>query len=64
MRKYQFALGRAALNKPKETHMARRRLSAIVAAAVIAFTTAVLAQGQFGTAAEAKAMLEKPLSRS
>jgi serine protease inhibitor ecotin len=39
--------------------MARRQLSAIVAAAVIALSTTVLAQGQLGTAAEAKAMLEK-----
>jgi serine protease inhibitor ecotin len=34
-------------------------VSAIVAAAVIVLATTVLAQGQFGTAAEAKAMLEK-----
>ena len=39
--------------------MARRQFATMVAAAAIALATAVLAQGQFGTAAEAKAMLEK-----
>ena len=39
--------------------MARLQFYAVVAAAVIALAIPVLAQGQFGTAAEAKAMLEK-----
>jgi signal transduction histidine kinase len=39
--------------------MVHKQLAAMVAAAAIALATAVMAQAQFGTAAEAKAMLEK-----
>jgi signal transduction histidine kinase len=42
--------------------MARLQFSTIIAAAVIALAMPVLAQGQFGTAAEAKAMLEKAVT--
>jgi signal transduction histidine kinase len=39
--------------------MVHKQLAAMVAAAAIALATAVMAQGQLGTATEAKAMLEK-----
>jgi len=49
-------------NKPKEISMIRTLLAGALAAAAIAFSTISFAQGQFGTAAEAKAMLEKAVA--
>jgi cytochrome c len=46
----------------EETDMLRKLSIGALASAVIAFTGAVLAQAQFGTATEAKAMLEKAVT--
>src|SRR5262245_5455767 len=47
-------------NNQKETSMVRRMFTAVAVAALAA--TAAVAQGQYGTAAEAKAMLEKAVA--
>jgi cytochrome c len=46
----------------EESDMLRKLSMGVLASAVIALTGAVLAQAQFGTATEAKAMLEKAVA--
>src|SRR5260370_12753744 len=55
-------IGEESFTNQGEKPMLRKLMIGTVSAAALALSTAAFAQGQFGTAAEAKAMLEKAVA--